>query len=198
MFISNKRAKFPEFVQIDKQKKQSVSKFKLLGVTIDDKLTFDAFVAQQRLSINKRLYMLKRHYYLPHDVKVKFFKAFIMPCFDYCASLSVYFNHTLLEKLSRMYYFCIKSLLKLNLSDLDFDSTSKLLEKYGIQPFQARYTVRILSFLNKICNKESFPKDLKELMKLTTLNNERYSLRSNNKAIVVKNRINNKYGDLQS
>lgn len=86
MFITNKHAKLPDSIQIDDQKIQRVKTFKLLGVTIDDKLTFKAFVDQQRLAINRRLYMIKRHYYLPTEVKVKFFKAFIMPCFDYCAS----------------------------------------------------------------------------------------------------------------
>ena len=52
MFITNKRLKIPEFIQIDDRKIEVVTKFKLLGVILDNKLRFDSFVSQQCLSIS--------------------------------------------------------------------------------------------------------------------------------------------------
>lgn len=196
MFITNKRKELPEFIQVDNQIIQRVKVFKLLGVLIDDKLTFKPFVDQQRLSINRRLYLIKRHYYLPHEVKIKFFKAFIMPCFDYCNSLCIYFNNLLINKLSKMYYFCLKTLFKLNMSNLNLDQTAKALEKFKIQPFQLRTITRILVFINKICSNDHAPAELKTYLQLTTLNNLDHDLRSNNKTVVVKSRIKTRYGDL--
>ena len=52
MFITNKRIAPPEVVDFDKNCIMVVSKFKLLGVTIDDKLNFHSYVANTCLEMN--------------------------------------------------------------------------------------------------------------------------------------------------
>ena len=55
MFVSNKRnLNLPKFVTIDQNTVEVVDNFKLLGITIDNKLTFLKYVSELRTSINKR------------------------------------------------------------------------------------------------------------------------------------------------
>jgi hypothetical protein len=185
MFITNKRVELPKSIEIDGQNIEVVTKFKLLGVTIDNKLTFDDFVAQQCSSINKRLYMIKRHFYLPEEVKLTFFKSFILPCFDYCISLSIYFNKSNLQRLCKMYYLCLFKLFKFNFENLPINEINSLLEPYNLFSFQHRITSRILTFIAKICSKEEAPFELKKSLELIKLINANYFLRSNNQEVVL-------------
>ncbi|RNA03505.1 hypothetical protein BpHYR1_023821 [Brachionus plicatilis] len=55
MFVSNKKnLTFPKWVTIDSNDIEVVNCFKLLGITIDNKLTFLKYVSDLRTSINKR------------------------------------------------------------------------------------------------------------------------------------------------
>ena len=58
------------------------------GVHLDDKLQFIDHAANVCLSINRRLYTIKKLFYLPYSVKIHFFKTFILPYFDYFISLT--------------------------------------------------------------------------------------------------------------
>ena len=49
------------------------------------------------------------------DIKVHFFKTFLLPHFDYCASLFIYFSNTLINKLKKLYNLCLFVLLRLEL-----------------------------------------------------------------------------------
>lgn len=113
MYITNKRITLPTELKISETRSiKAVVKFKLLGVTLDNRLKFDQFVYDQIKAINKKLYSIRRLFYLPFDVKLLFFKAFILPSFDYCISLSLYFNRYLNEKLGRMFYLVLAKLLR--------------------------------------------------------------------------------------
>ncbi len=90
-------------------KVEVVSKFKLLGVLIDYKLNFKEYT-QQCLVINRKLYSINRFFYLPYEVKLQFFKSFILPYFDYGLSLSIYYHKIAIRKLCKMYYICLKKL----------------------------------------------------------------------------------------
>ncbi|CAF1091926.1 unnamed protein product, partial [Brachionus calyciflorus] len=114
MFITNKRNLIiPETVEINGNFVEVVDNFKLLGVVIDSKLNFLQHIAQLRISINKRLYAIKRLFYLAHKVKLQFFKSFILPFFDYCSSLTVYFPKRAIQKLANSYYLCLFKLLNI-------------------------------------------------------------------------------------
>ena len=53
MYITNKRVMIPKSISINNQTINVVDKFRLLGVLVDNKLKFDAYVAQQCLAINR-------------------------------------------------------------------------------------------------------------------------------------------------
>ena len=92
MFITSKRIVVPDFLEIEDAKICTVKKFKLLGVHLDEKLQFIDHAANICLSVNRRLYTIKKLFYLPYSVKIHFFKTFILPYFDYCISLTIYFH----------------------------------------------------------------------------------------------------------
>ena len=87
MFVTAKRIKLPTEIIFKDKKIEVVPSFKLLGVEIDNKLSFSQYVGELKRSINKKLYSIKRIFYLPTAVKIQFFKTFVMPYFDYCSSL---------------------------------------------------------------------------------------------------------------
>ncbi len=91
MYITNKRVVIPKSILINNQTINVVDKFRLLGVLVDNKLKFDAYVAQQCLAINRRLFNIKKLFFLSQEVKMTFFKAYILPSFDYCISLALYY-----------------------------------------------------------------------------------------------------------
>jgi len=87
MYITNKRVVIPKSILINNQAINVADKFRLLGVLVDNKLKFDTYVAQQCLAMNRRLFNIKKLFFLPQEVKMTFFKAFILPSFDYCIIL---------------------------------------------------------------------------------------------------------------
>ena len=79
MIITNQMKKlFPTEILIGDIAVQVVDKFKLLGVTIDNKLNFDKYSSDLRKSINFKLYSIKRIFFLAHSVKIQFFKTFFI------------------------------------------------------------------------------------------------------------------------
>ena len=99
MFITNRRVKLPkEIIVFDKIvnnkkliiKVEVVETFKLLGVTLDNKLNFLEHCSNLKKVINRKLFSIKRLFYLATSVKIHFFKTFILPYFDYCSSLIIY------------------------------------------------------------------------------------------------------------
>jgi ribonuclease P/MRP protein subunit RPP40 len=94
MFITNKRVIIPEHLDLGDIRLIAVKKFKLLGFIIDSKLELKLHVAQTCLTINRKLYSIKRLFYLPFKVKIQFFKSFILPYFDYLIIFNNLFSQT--------------------------------------------------------------------------------------------------------
>ena len=74
---------FPEFINICGHNVKVVDCFRLLGIPIDRKLNFHLFATELRKSINKKLYSIKKLFYLSFQVKLQFFKITLLPYFDY-------------------------------------------------------------------------------------------------------------------
>jgi hypothetical protein len=89
MFITNKRINTPSCIEFNGIKVEVVSQFKLLGVVNQFKLFVD---------INRKLYSINILFYLPYEIKLHFFKSFILPYFDYGISLSIYYQKTAIRK----------------------------------------------------------------------------------------------------
>ena len=77
MFVTKKRVSIPKVIslQVNSQIEtiDVVDKFKLLGVTLDNKLNFINFVTTLSSSVNSKLFAIKRLFYLNNSVKLLFF-----------------------------------------------------------------------------------------------------------------------------
>jgi len=128
MVIRNKRIKIPDNFTFNDITIKCVNEFKLLGVTIDNKLSFDAHVSNLSRTINSKLFSIKRIFYLSSSVKIQFFKAFILPYFDYCSTLLIYCSKALIQKLANKYYLCLHKLFNFDKQELtDFNDINTYL-----------------------------------------------------------------------
>ena len=201
MFITNKRVKTPAFVEFDSIKVEVVEKFRLLGVLIDNKLNFNAYVAQQCLAINRKLYAINRLFYLSFEVKLQFFKTFILPYFDYGISLCIYYHKTAFRKLCKSYYLCLKKLFNFSFIKYEkglaivktHDEINEFLKSYNLFSFHHRVTLRLLLFLHKICYSINSPVLLNKWL-LPSSKTSTYNLRY--KQVFDIDRCYTNYGDL--
>ena len=197
MFVSNKRnLNLPAQLEIQGNVVEVVSKFKLLGVAIDNKLTFHQYVSELRTSINKRLYSIKRLFYLSHKVKLQFFKSFILPYFDYCLSLAIYFPKRTIQKLANSYYYCLQKLLNIRfnvINNEDFNILNNKILHYNLDCFQHRVIKRLSRFIYKTINFSDSPIRLKSILVRNCSKNLIYNLRNSNQYIVPSKGKYNEY-----
>ena len=209
MFVTNKRVCIPANVLLNGTTVSVVKEFKLLGVTLDDKLTFDKHVAIICRQINIKLFSIKRLFQLATAVKIQFFKTFVLPYFDYCSSLAVYYPSCLVKKLTNYYYTCLSSLFKFCknnfISNSCLSKRNNFLASYGLFSYQHRLLHRILSFANKIYfsisplaapHHQASPLLLKNLLRLKDCRQSTMSMSLRSKANLDASKSNTKYGDL--
>ena len=100
MFFTQKREiDFPKTIMIQNKTINVIDQFKLLGIIIDNDLTFLPQVANLRIKINQRLFSIKKIFFLENSVKLQFFKTFILPYFDYCSTLLIYYPKSTIQKI---------------------------------------------------------------------------------------------------
>jgi hypothetical protein len=195
MFVTNKRIEAPKEIEISAGiSVRVVEQFKLLGVTIDNKLNFETYASMIKKSVNRKLYSIKRLFYLCQSVKLQFFKSFIMPHFDYCSTLFCYFPKATLQKIYNTYNYIISKLLNLN-ATVDSNNFNVLLENYGLNNFQHRLFIRMATFIHNIVNIDQAPKLLKDQIKMNLIVDKGgYNLR-NKFQVNQPLRIYNHYGE---
>jgi hypothetical protein len=93
----------PGFIDLLGNQVEVVTEFKLLGVTLDEKLTFEPHIKLLRVKVTQKLFDIKKIFYLSYSIKLHFFKTFILPHFDYCVSLYIYISNSLLENIKGLY-----------------------------------------------------------------------------------------------
>jgi len=165
MFVTNKRIKAPKDIQIGNSRIQVVDNFKLLGVTIDNQLKFDMFTSEIRNTIVKKMYSIKKLFYLSTSVKIQFFKTFLLPYFDYCSSLAIYYVKTANQRMCNCYNYCLFKLFKFkneSKSNEELNNYNNFLEKYGLSTFEHRLLMKFSVFIHRIVNNISAPTSLKE------------------------------------
>ena len=143
MFVTNKRIKLPSELNLNGFKIEVVEEFKLLGVVLDNKLTMQKHVSRTCKQINIKLFSIKRLFYLCNSVKLQFFKTFLLPYFDYCLSLSIYFPKSVLQKLSNCFYICLHKLFKFNFSGYEQREINSFLCKYGLFGLEHRLVYKL-------------------------------------------------------
>jgi len=190
MFISYRKHSFPESIEVLRNRVSVVNEFKLLGITIDNTLNFRKHVSNTLKAINTKLFSIKRLFFLPFAVKMQFFKTFILPYFDYCFSLCIYFPKYVLQNLQNHYYFCLFKLFVFDFKDCNFSEINNYLKNYKLFSFEYRVFFRLRLFIGKILNSVYAPPNLKGL--LIRSGNSR-SLRNSNQFSMV--RTNNHFGE---
>jgi len=158
MFITNKQnITIPEFINISGNNVKVVTEFKLLGIIIDNKLNFKSNTAKIKRSINIRLYSIQKLFQLPLAVKIQFLKTFILPYFDYCATLCICYSKSILQKLANSYNNCIFKIINVKSvhdsiinSSEDFNKWNTLLEQYGLNGFQHRLIIRLATYIQNV------------------------------------------------
>ena len=146
MFLTNNWVGIPNTIRIESSEVEIVDCFKLFGCQIDHKLLFEEHYQHVKKLVNIKCFAIKDIFYLSQTVRAHFFKAFIQPHFDYCASLYIYFSESLLKRFERFYDICIYRMLKIKLFDLDVDEQLAELSERGLMPFRVRYFYRLSIF----------------------------------------------------
>jgi hypothetical protein len=112
MFVTNRRVKLPKEITVNSKnvnnklieiKVSVVTSFKLL----DNKLTFTEHCSNVKKIVNWKMYSIKRLFYLCTSVKIQFFKTFILPYFDYCLSLIIYFSSAAYQSFYNCLNLCL-------------------------------------------------------------------------------------------
>jgi hypothetical protein len=171
MFVTNKRVgkQIPNEISIENCQVKVVDNFKFLGVTIDNKLNFDKYSRDLRLSVNKKLYSIKRLFYLCTSVKIQFFKTFVLPYFDYCLSLLIYFPKSTIQRINNCFNLCLFKLLNFKKSsDENIEDFNENLSNYGLFSFQHRVMIKIFNFAHSMINNLNSPVDLQQVFKQET------------------------------
>ena len=132
-----------------------VCEFKLLGIVIDQNLSFIAHVNDLKKRVNTRLYSIRKIFYLSERVRLQFFKSFILPIFDYCSSLFVYFNKTVLHSLENFFNVCLFRLLNLDIKYLSLSDQFILLSKFNLLPLRVRLFYRVNFLVYNLMNKRT-------------------------------------------
>ena len=120
MLVSRSRTRFPEHpnLSINGALINQVHQLKLLGVTLDSKLTFETHLRDMSRSISQKLGILRKSkkIYEDDDILRRCFFSFTLPHFEYCSAVWCSAADCHLRLLDRAF-----NSVKFLLSDLDLD-----------------------------------------------------------------------------
>ena len=188
MILTNKHIQKIEKIELhlnnDVVPIEVVDKVKLLGIELDNKLTFSNYLSTLTQKINKKLYSVRKLFFLNHSLKIQFFKSFILPHFDYCSSLFVYFSHTLINQIEHLFNSIIKKLLRIDLTNLSYDNQLSILKDVNILPFKIRLFYRFSLFSYKLLNSNCLLKICKSFEYNQNSISYNYNLRNQDSKIV--------------
>ena len=145
------------------------SSLKLLGVTIDDKLTFEKHVRNIASSIAQKTGLIRKCYKTlgNNDAVLKSFYAFILPCFEYCSPV-----------------WCSASDSHLKLLDRALNNIRFFLPDILIN-LEKRRNIACLSILHKILHKVDHPLHCKLPQFAKPIRITRHTTQQNDKAFVL-------------
>ena len=185
MFVTIKRIKLPKKIKIGTEIVNNktvdinvnvVTSFKLLGVTLDNKLTFSEHCSNIKKIVNKKMYSIKRLFFLCTSVKIHFFKTFILPYFDYCLSLIIYLPCSAYQSLNNCFNICLYKLFKFKPEiankdeEVDEEKIMKefveKLHSYDLFTLQSRIYNKLLMFAHSIKTNSRSPVELKSYIDL--------------------------------
>ena len=105
----------------------------ILGVHIDNKLSFKAYVCPILKKVYAKIGALRRLKRLvPPDVALILYKCYILPHLEYCSPLLLGINKTLANKAEAAYYYALKILLNVG-NDIDYNSILSIAEMNSLE-----------------------------------------------------------------
>jgi hypothetical protein len=198
MFITRKRNQnLPNSILINGNNVEVVNSFKLLGITIDNKLDFGKYAGDIKLAVNKRMFSINKLFYLPFEVKLQFFKSFLLTHYDYCSTIYIYFPKSTIQKISNCYYQALWSLLNIKSNIIlsnDFNLFNNKLENLGLMTFQHRLITRLVWFSYKLFNNPIKIENLFNVFEFNRDRNKGYLLRNNDNLFIPQVGKLNRYG----
>jgi hypothetical protein len=119
-----------------------------------------------KIAVNKRLFSIRRLFYLNTSVKLQFFKSFILPIFDYCNTLILFFPKNSISMLNKLYNKCLFKLFgfddNLFRTENDFNN---FLFLYGLSTFSHRLLNKFCIFIKNILDRPNSPAGVKNLLR---------------------------------
>jgi len=119
------------------------------------------------------MFSIERLFCLATKVKIHFFKTFILPYFDYCLSLIIYFPSPAIQSLSNCFNFCLPRLFNFRPAEINYlesfpEEEEKImteflskLQSYSLFTFQSRVFSKLLIFSHGIINNPNSPTSLR-------------------------------------
>jgi hypothetical protein len=125
------------------------SEVKLLGVIIDNKLSFTSQTNNICKKVNSKTHLLSKSLYLFTDqFKPTLFKLFIQSQFDYCSTLLIHHsNKSNKDRFSTCFCKSIKRILNINIFTNNCEDQYHKLHKFKILPLSFRHFFRFCTFL---------------------------------------------------
>jgi endonuclease/exonuclease/phosphatase family metal-dependent hydrolase len=145
----NLKASFPK-IKISNQNLEEVSHHKVLGVIIDNNLSWSNHIQHLCKKVSKKTYQLSRmkHFLNEHARKI-FFTAHIQSAIDYASTLWDAASGNIMKPLNSLHRRAIKSvLLKSKIDHTDY-------KQLGILPLNQRLQLNKLLFVHKVINKKA-------------------------------------------
>jgi hypothetical protein len=126
-----------------------VNKFTLLGVILDEYLTFDLHTISICKKVNWKISVLKKSSYLFNiNFRITLFKLFIISKYDYCSTLFFHFQDALNEqRLDKNFRKSLKSYLNIKLSNLNISEQYSHLKSFRLTPLRLRFFQNFVFFL---------------------------------------------------
>jgi hypothetical protein len=171
--------RLPDAIAFNDNRIKVINEYDLLGVSIQSNLQFTTHVQKIKRQVNIRSFSFEKLHYFSFSVKLQFLKTFILPLFDYCSTLVIYFNKQNIQKLAKIYHYSIYRLIKFQINTSSISEFNNLLQKYGLMSFQHRITIRLLKLVHKILSNEE-PKKLFNLLDNSYGKHTSYNLRNDN------------------
>lgn len=158
---------------------ENVTSQKVLGILVENTLTWQKQIENVCQNLNSKLNLFKRikHYLNPHS-RMLFYNAYMLPIMDYCCHIWGKDNKTVVAKIDKMQSRICKSIL-----DLPIKAHSKdVFIELKILHFSSRCKYHTAVLVYKILHNMS-PAYLSESIQLST--NVSYSLRSTSHRDIV-------------
>ena len=173
------RATLPTPFVIDSNELDYVPQIKLLGVIIDNSLSFKAHIKEICRKVNTKVSILRRiRKLIPSDIMIKLYKAFILPHFEYASPLFIGLSKGLSAKLESTNAFALRTLLNYSKST----AYEELLKTVHIKSLEHRRIEQALILVyNSIYNQA--PNYIREMF---LLRSNGYSLRGHLKVVLPR------------